>query len=145
MAATAAQVRQLRAMTAEPSEDTYTDEALALVIEAYPLLDPLGLAPFTWDYSTTPPSKLAQDTWIPTYDLHAAAAAVWQEKASLHAGSFDFAADGASFSRSQAFDMAMKQSRHHMARRTPQTLTQVMEPRRTGAEVYPVNASEPEG
>jgi len=129
-------------MVAEPTEATYTDEALASAIEVYPLLDPLGLAPYTWDYSTTPPSQLAQDTWIPTYDLHAAAAQVWQEKASLHAGNFDFAADGASFSRSQAYEMAMKQSRHHAARRAPTTLTQIMEPRRTGGEAYPANAPE---
>ena len=42
-----------------------------------PLVD-LGLG---WtDTSTSPPTLSENDDWIPTYDLHAAAADVWQEK-----------------------------------------------------------------
>ena len=142
MAATAAQIAQLRRMVAEPTTDTYSDAALTTVIESFSLLDPLGLEPYTWDYSTTPPSQDANEEWIPTYDLHAAAAVIWEEKAGALTGNFDFAADGASFSRSQAYDMAMKQARRHSARRAPTTLTQIVEPR-LSTETYLVNAPEP--
>ena len=142
MAASAAQIAKLRTMIAEPTAATYTDRVLAAMIEAYPLLDELGTKPYIWDYSTTPPTKDEQETWVPTYDLHAAAAQVWQEKASLLVGGFDFAADGASFSRSQAYEMAMKQSRYHGARRKAGTIKQVMEPRLTSTVPFPANAPE---
>lgn len=142
MAATAAQVSQLRRMVAESTEATYTDEALAAVIERYPLLDAHGLAAYTWDYTTTPPTQDENEDWIPTYDLHAAAAEVWQEKAALLAGNFDFSADGASFSRSQAYQMAMKQSRFHMARRGMGTVQQIVEPRRATYTGYAINNPE---
>jgi hypothetical protein len=144
MAATAAQLAELREMVAEATEATYTDEALTTIIEAYPLPDALGVLPYTWDYSTTPPTQDPEETWIPTYDLHAAAAQVWQAKAAKLAGNFDFSADGASYSRSQAYEMAMKQSRHHAARRAPGTVTSVVEPRRAANAPYPGNAPEPD-
>jgi len=144
MAATAEQVTQLRRMVAEPTENTYTDEALTAVIERYPLLDARGLTPYTWDYTTTPPTQVLREAWIPTYDLHAAAAEVWQEKGALLAGNFDFTADGASFSRSQAYSMAMKQSRYHMARRRMGSREQIVEPRRVAHEIQAVNDPEPE-
>lgn len=144
MAATAMQIAQLRGLTAESTSDTYVDSELAAILEEYPLLDELGIEPFVWDYSTTPPSKHYQDTWIPTYDLHAAAAQVWQEKASRLAANYDFSADGASYSRSQAYEMAMKQSRYHAARRHATTIKQIMEPRRTGQDGFPANARESE-
>jgi hypothetical protein len=129
MAASDVQIAQLRAMTAEPSAATYSDVALAAILEAYPLLDALGGKPFTWDYSTTPPTREDRDGWIPTYDLHAAAAQVWAEKATLLVSGFDFSADGATYSRSQAYEMAMKQSRHHAARRARAMVRVLMEPR----------------
>jgi len=142
MAATAAMIAELRRIVAEPTADTYSDDQLATYIERYPLLDELGQEPYTWDYSTQPPTEDANALWIPTYDLYAAAVHVWEEKASLQVGNYDFSADGGSYSRSQHYQMCMKQARHCAARRQPGTIRQVVEPRRLPADLYPLNARE---
>ena len=127
MAATAAQVSQLRRMTGEAAEEVYTDELLAEYIERYPLVDARGVNP--WIESTTTPGSLEiNPDWTPTYDLAAAASDVWGEKASVLAGDYDFAADGGSYSRSQAYEQAMKQSRYWRARRSVKTIVQRPEP-----------------
>lgn len=128
MAATAAQIEQLRRMVAEPSFETYNDADIQGYIESYPTLDELGHEPFYWNYTTTPPSKVANPEWIPTYDLNAAAAAIWLEKAAVLASDYDFSADGGNFSRSQAYQQAMNQSRHYHSRRKPGTITLVPAP-----------------
>ena len=84
MTASAAQIAQLRRMVAEPATTTYSDAALQGYIEAYPLLDQRGEPPYTYDYAT-PPAQVANPEWIATYDLHAAAADVWEEKAATTA------------------------------------------------------------
>jgi hypothetical protein len=116
MAATAAMITRLRRWVAEPTEDTYTDEILSDIIERYPVLDDDGYGP-------------DDDDWTATYDLHAAAAEVWEEKAASLVGNYDFSADGSSFHRSQAYDQAMLQVRHHRARRRVNTITLQPEPR----------------
>ena len=117
MSATAAQIQQLRRMVAEPTATTYTDDAVAVYIERYALLDANGKEPFTLDASTTPPTWDENTSWIPTYDLAAAAADMWAEKAALLAANYDFSADGGQFTRSQAYEQTMKQSRYWAARR----------------------------
>lgn len=94
MAATAAQIAQLRRMVAEPTGATYTDEALAGYIEAHGL----GEA---------------------GYDLHAAAADIWDEKAAALAANFDATADGASLHLSQQYQQAMAQAQAHRNRSAP--------------------------
>ena len=101
MAATAAMAAQLRRMVDEPTEDTYDDDLIDDIIETYPLLDVLGNDPQDVDFSTTPPTISETDDWIPTYDLNAAAAQIWGEKAGAVSDEFDFNADGGSYSRSQ--------------------------------------------
>lgn len=123
MAATAAQVAQLRRMTNEVSSPSYSDDDLEGYIESYPLLDERGEEPYTWDTSTSPPTQDDNDDWIATYDLHAAAADVWEEKASVVAADFNFAADGGRYDRSQVFDQYMKQARYHRSQRSPATTT----------------------
>ena len=118
MSATAEQIAQLRRMVAEPTEATYDDDSLTEYIEAYPLLDERGEEPYTWDASTEPPTQEANENWIPTYDLHAAAADVWEEKAAGKAGTSDFGADGATFHLSQQYEQYMAQARYHRSRRT---------------------------
>ena len=81
MAATAAMAAQLRLMVDEPTEATYDDDLIDDRIEAHPLLDALGTDPYEVDYSTEPPTLSERDEWIPTYDLNAAAAIIWEEKA----------------------------------------------------------------
>ena len=122
MSATATQIAELRRMTGEPTTDPYTDEILADYIERYPCLDELGQEPYTWDTSTEPPSQVENDFWIPTYDIDAAAADVWQEKASTVAACFDFSADGGRYSRSQVYAQYMQQARFYRSRRKPQTM-----------------------
>lgn len=48
--------------------------------------------------------------WVPTYDLNAAAADLWEERAAELSDKFDFSADGGNFSRNQAHGNALKQA-----------------------------------
>jgi len=123
MAATVAQVAELRRMVDEPTTDTYADSDLEDYIERYPVIDERGEVPYTWDTSTEPPTEEENDDWIDTYDLHRAAADIWQEKAATVAEDFDFKADGGQYSRSQVFQQNMQMARYHRARRRPQTHT----------------------
>jgi hypothetical protein len=131
MTATAAQIAQVRRMTNEPTTSPYTDALVQGFIEAYPMLDELGEEPYDWDSSTSPPTKDTNDDWIPTYDLHAAAADIWEEKASVVSVDFDFGADGGSYSRSQVYQQYMKMCRYHRGRRKPTTMIAHVYPRET--------------
>lgn len=131
MTATAAQIAQVRRMVAESSTDTYDDDAITAYIEAHPLLDQNGEEPTYLDYSTTPPTATENDDWIPTYDLHAAAADILEEKAASWLEKYDFSADGGSYSRSQVHDMLMKQVRYHRMRRSAKTARMHQWPKET--------------
>lgn len=106
--ASAADIQTLRRMTGAAA-DEYTDEVLSSVIERYPLPDASGVFP-------------EEDGWTPRYDLNAAAADIWAERAAGLAGQYDFSADGASFHRSQAYEQAMKQARYYRSRRALHTV-----------------------
>jgi hypothetical protein len=121
MAATAGQVADLRRMVGEPNDTTYDDELLTDIIERYPLIDSDGYEP-------------DHDDWTSTYDLNAAAADIWSEKAAVLAPNYDFAADGGRYSRSQGHQHAMQMARYYRARRSPGTVTLRMEPRITEVE-----------
>lgn len=125
-APTAAQLAELRRMTAEPTTDTYSDELLVEMVARYPLTDERGQESYTWDAATTPPSKVENTSWVTTYDLHAAAADVWQEKAAALLHLYDFSADGGSYSRSQMVAQANSRVRFHLARRNIKTIRQTM-------------------
>ena len=122
MTATAAMILQVRGWTNEPDDTTYDDDAITVFIERYPLLDERGEVPYTFDTSTEPPTEEANDLWLATYDLHAAAADIWQEKAAVVAQDFDFSADGGNYSRSQVVAQFERQARYHSARRKPSTI-----------------------
>lgn len=128
MAATAEQIGRLRRMAGEVGGTTYSDGDLATYIERYPCVDVRGEKPYELDISTNPPTQEANEDWIATYDLNAAAADVWSEKAGLLVKNFDFSADGGNYSRSQAHEMAMQQSRYYAARRQPSTTMQHVYP-----------------
>ena len=128
MAATAEQVARLRRMVNESTTETYSDDLLAEYIERYPCVDERGEAPYTWDTSDEPPTEDENEDWLPTYDLNAAAADVWEEKAAVLAGDYDFSGDGASFKRSQGYEQHMRQARFYRSRRNPRTVTQRPEP-----------------
>ena len=129
MAATAAMAARLRRMVDEATEATYTDEVIDDYIESYPLIDQLGTDPFEIDYDTTPPTISELDEWIPTYDLHAAAAEIWEEKAAAIADEFTFSADGGSYSRSKKYEQYMAHSRSHRSRRSAKSIELLVEPR----------------
>jgi len=131
MSATAAQIAQVRRMVNEPTDDTYDDDAISVYIEASASIDERGEIPYTWDTSTEPPTKDENEIWIPTYDLHAAAADIWTEKAAVVAVDFDFQADGGNYTRSQVYQAYERQARYHGARRKPGTLTLHMYPKET--------------
>lgn len=133
MSATAAQVAELRRMVDEPGTDTYSDEDLETYIEKYPLMDERGEVPYTWDTSTSPPTQDENEDWIPTYDLHRAAADVWDEKAAGVAEDFDFQADGGNYARRQVWENYLGQARYHRARRKPSTFTAIMHPKPAGS------------
>jgi hypothetical protein len=56
---------------------------------------------------------------------------VWEEKAAELAGDYDFAADGAKFDRSQAYEQARGRARWYWSRRSLKTVTQRPEPARS--------------
>lgn len=122
MSATAAQIARVRRMVNEPDDTTYDDDAISVYIEGYPLLDERGEEPYSWDTATEPPTVDANEIWLPTYDLHAAAADIWDEKAAVVAVDFDFQADGGQYSRSQVVQAYERQARIHRARRRPGTI-----------------------
>lgn len=128
MTATAAMIAQVRRMVSEPTTTTYSDAAIQGYIETYPCVDDQGYDPYWWNTGTTPPTQTATVGWVPTYDLHAAAADIWQEKAATLASGFDFSTEGQSFSKSQAYEQAMKMARYHDSQRNARTITMRMKP-----------------
>lgn len=94
-------------MTNEVTSVTYTDAEIEAFIEARPVQDMRGINPVKLDYSTNPPTQGINPNWIPTYDINAAAADIWEEKAAAIVCNFDFAADGASYSRDQVYQHYM--------------------------------------
>lgn len=132
MAATAEQVARVRRMTGV-SIDDYADATIEDYIERYPLVDARGEDPWI-ESETTPGTLEANPDWTATYDLNAAAADIWAERASGLAVNYDFTADGGSYTRSQAYQQAMQQSRYYRARRSPKTITQRPEPLMQGTE-----------
>lgn len=117
----AAMVAWLRRLTAEPLESsTYSDSALVATIERYPLPDAAGVAP-------------TATAWAGAWDIHPAAADIWEEKAAAVAAAFDFAADGGDYKRSQVYAQMVQQARRFRAMRQPSTYRMVAEPPPSGA------------
>lgn len=104
-----ADIATLRRRTTEPWGGTYSDLDLAELLAAHSLPDEAGNAPH-------------EAGWAPTFDVWAAAADVWEEKAASLAGNFDFSADGASYSRSQAYEQARKQAAFCASRRAARSI-----------------------
>ena len=124
MTATAAQITKLRRMVNEPTDVTYSDLTLQETIELYPTVDENGEAPRV-PSTILPGVMMVNPDWTPTYDLHAAAAAIWEEKSAGNSTNTDFSADSGTYSDSQTFEQAMKMVRFHLSRRSPRTITLV--------------------
>jgi hypothetical protein len=110
------QVAEVRRKAAEPLTTNYADTVIVSYIERYPLIDSAGALPDETD-------------WVPTYDLNAAAADIWDEKAAALAVQYDFQADGGSYHRSQAYAQAMQQARYYRSRRAAGTRTLIAVPK----------------
>lgn len=126
MAASQAQIDRVRAMCAGAT--SYAEDSdIATVIERHPLPDTFGTSPYSWDESATPPTRSENDNWVPTYDLNAAAADIWEEIAATYVGDFDFQTTDQRFDRSQKHEQAMKQVRYFRSKRAPTSIKQVGE------------------
>jgi hypothetical protein len=129
MAPTAAQLAQVRRMVAEPITSTiYFDPDITAYIVKYPLLDERGEEPYAFD-GATPPAQVANASWIPTYDLNAAAADIWEEKAAGVATGVNFSADGGNYQMSNQYEQFMKMARHFRARRAVKSLRSYKSPK----------------
>lgn len=131
----AADIARLRRMVAEPGTATYTDALLVNMVSGYPLPDATGEWPLTVDGSVN-------TDWTPTYDLAAAAASVWGEKAAALAGAFDFTADGATFHKSQAVEQYERQARLWRSRRAPGNHEMLVYPAQTARSLWIGNLAE---
>ena len=109
-------IKKLRRMIAESEDSIYTDTILEEYIKSYPVIDVDGEEPTYLDYSTQPPTVADNPNWIPTYDLNAAAAEIWDQKAAGLQSKYDFSADGGSYSVKQAFDNAVKMAAKYRGR-----------------------------
>lgn len=114
------QILQLRRMTAESTEATYTDAELSAYIARYSLPDVDGLEPDA-------------ALWAGAWDLNQAAGEIWQEKAAAAAINFDFAADGGDYKRSQVYVQYMAIARSYLARRQTGSLILQAYPKPLGA------------
>lgn len=110
-----ADVARLRRMVDESGTATYTDALLGAYVAEHVGLDYQGLEPNA-------------STWVDTYDLNAAAADIWHEKAAAHSNKYDRDADGASLSRNQLHENAVKQAKYFGARAKPTVLKWRPEP-----------------
>jgi len=131
-------------MVAEPTDANYSDISICRYIETYPLFDERGEVPYTWDATTSPPHQDANEYWIPTYDLHAAAADIWAEKAALLIEKVDVSADGTDLKRSQMYAHAMFMVRYHSSRKAARTMTFHKWPKETTAKRFPWIGNLPE-
>lgn len=119
MAATAAQIAQVRRMVAEPTTTTYSDFQIAAFIERYPILDANGEHPLSWNMAVDPPTQSANSRWVPSYNLNVAAADIWEEKAAAVAAQFDFSADRSSFTQSQLIKNALSMRDLYLNKKIP--------------------------
>src|SRR4030067_87618 len=131
MSVSAANIADVRRMVAEPISTNYTDNDIRMIIEKYPCLDELGEEPYY--FTGTIPVKTVNEYWIPTYDLNRAAAEIWDNKAALLAGKFDFSADGGNYSRSQAYQQALGMAKYYRGRGKVSTIKQIKTPDEVGS------------
>ena len=125
MSASAADKARIRRMTNEPTTTIYDDTLIGAYIEAWPLVDENG-------------KTAGEDGWIVAYDLHAAAADIWDEKAAARADKHDYSADGASYSSDQMYQNAIAQARYHRARQKAKVKVMINKPVSITNTVYPL-------
>ncbi len=137
MAPTPDQITQLRRMTGSSADD-FDAVYLTTVIARYPVVDANGAEPLRW-VGTYLPRQEQNPDWVEGYDMHSAAADIWEEKAAVVAQDFDFNADGGSYQRSQVYEQYMKQARYHRARRAARGLRVLATPAPSPSVVGNIN------
>jgi hypothetical protein len=133
MTVTDAQIAKLRRMVAEPTASTYSDDDIESYIDECAVMDENGEDPTYLDTSTTPPTVTDNDDWIATYDLNAAAANIWEEKAAALQERFDFAADGGNYKVSQAHENALKMAGKYRSRSKIKSVMAIKWPKEDGS------------
>jgi hypothetical protein len=130
MSATQAQKDELRGKLADTKANYFTDAQLAVLIERYPVDDDDGNEP-------------DDDGWTETYDLNAAAGDGWDEKVmAISDSSFDFSADGATYSRSQRLEAYRRNASYYRSRSCAETVLPAKAPREQAPEEgQPFNAA----
>lgn len=132
----AADLARLRRMVKEPGTATYTDSLLITTISNYPLPDVTG----EWPLLT---SGSVNTDWVATYDLAAAAADIWEEKAVTLVDNFNFTADGATFNKLQVTQTYERQARKWRSRRHLGSHTMLSYPAPTLQDVWIGNINDP--
>ena len=134
-------VAMLRRLAAEPTAETFSDADLAAILERRTLDDGRGCcgAAGAGDGTDGAGTDGAGTGGAAGFDLYAAAADVWEQKAAALAQDFDFTADGADFRRSQAHAHALSMARLFRARRAPRSIFQTADrgPTCAGRETLP--------
>jgi hypothetical protein len=143
MTATAAMRAELRRMIDEPTTTTYSDNLLDDYIERYPMMDERGVEPYYYDTSTSPPTQVAVSAWYPSYDLHAAAADIWAEKASGHAEDFAIPTIEGTYQVDSRFEQYQRKVRFHLSRRRVKNTRLIPSPSRLRrGDAYVFNLAE---
>jgi len=83
------------------------------------------------DYSDADLSAILESS---NGDLNQAAATVWEWKAAAIATSYDFAVDGGTYNRSQAYEHCKKQAAHYRSRCKAGTIELVKHPPEMGGD-----------
>ena len=114
---------RLRRMVAEPTEATYTDADLIAMLKELPTARNVG-----------------QNNWVANsslvdvlvWDVHAAAARIWEEKvaALIGQGAYDIDADGQTLHRDQKLQQYRTQVAYHTARRRVRSVKILVAPTR---------------
>lgn len=118
-------VARLRRLIAEPTTTVYSDAELVGILKQFPTARKLSADTLIANGSTS----LSVVVW----DVHAAAAQVWEEKIAqlVVQGSYDITADGQTLQRDQKLRQYREQLAYHQARRRVRSVKIVAAPSRT--------------
>lgn len=125
------EIRRVRRLSGESEGSVFSDLDFQEALERYPLTDSSGVDPSEAD-------------WLGRWDVFAAAADIWDEKSAALSGDFDFSADGASYSRSQAYQNAVSQAKSMRARASAKSVTIKIDPPIETFETWIANSAEVE-
>lgn len=118
-------VDRLRRMIADPEADTYDDDALRGYLQDTVVSDR------TTVLARGAGNEVVDVQYVPqpaAYDLHAAAATIWEEKlaALIGAGTYDLSVDGRAFSLSQKVTQYQGRLSYHLARQRVKSVRQII-------------------